>query len=164
MHYIIVPKKALTGLVSCSISLSFSSQTLMMELNWQPNLLAAPVVSWVRKHYAEPVTSAAGFVNVGTPTGRKPEVRDSNVYKNPNKLAWADLVWYTIGKKHWSFLRTHNEANVTILLRTYYKMHLSSALFLFKSNRLLSKFTSNMDSFNIGTCFPSEKCAKQRTK
>lgn len=33
------------------------------------DLLAAPVASWVRKHYAEPVTSAAGVVNADTPAG-----------------------------------------------------------------------------------------------
>jgi hypothetical protein len=35
------------------------------------HLLAAPVVSWVRKHCAGPVTSAAGSVNVGMPSHRK---------------------------------------------------------------------------------------------
>ena len=59
----------------------------MERLNWQANLLAAPVVSWVRKHYAEPVTSAAGFVNVGTPTRQKWEVRGPNIYNKANKLA-----------------------------------------------------------------------------
>lgn len=66
----------------------------MGRVNWQANLLAAPVVSWVRKHYAEPVTSAAGFVNVGTPTRQKWEVRGPNIHSKPNKLAWTALVHY----------------------------------------------------------------------
>lgn len=138
----------------------------MEKLNWQSNLLAAPVVSWVRKHYAEPVTSAAGFVNVGTPTRWKWEVRGPNIYKKSKKLAWTDLAQYKIMEKHWSFLKTDNEADITFLLRMYYKKHLSPELcvllcLFFEPKRSIktsmSQFVSNEYSLKIGTCFTSEK-------
>lgn len=114
-------------------------------MNWQANLLAAPVVSWVRKHYAEPVTSAAGFVNVGTPT-RDREERSEVPAPALSQARLPELPWYVTsqeGQKHQSFLKIVNEATATILSLMYFITH------LFKSSVNLDFFKPNTSIKNV---------------
>lgn len=99
----------------------------MQRLSWQANILAAPVVSWVRKHYAEPVTSAAGFVNVGTPGETRERSEPQHTQQAEHACLNCSGTSWNRKDKHWSSLKTVNEAEVTTLSQIYSIIHLFKA-------------------------------------